>query len=394
MALKNNTWKLNQWYDQSVAGNATYSGATGGLFAWGQNAKGELGLNDRTYRSSPIQVGTETTWNQNDNNNGVAVAMTKTDGTLWSWGYNYRGSLGLNNLTEYSSPVQIPGTSWARAYPGHGIMFAIRTNGTLYGWGAGDSGALGNNIGPAGNAWHSPRTGLRISSPAQIPGTTWSIISPAQDNCSAIKTDGTMWAWGWNSNGVLGQGNNSNYSSPVQIPGTTWSNCSTGFYQVTATKTDGTLWTWGANPSGSLGQINTTTTNSPQQVPGTTWTLDQRAFASADHRTFAIKTDGTLWAWGNNNNGGLGLNQAISVKISSPTQIPGTTWKTVSASYDYSVLATKTDGTLWSWGVNSSGNLGLNQAANNVRYSSPVQVPGSWNYANLTRRATFGQKML
>ena len=391
-------WGLDQVYNKINQGSIwEYTTNISQLWAWGQNQHGYLAQNDLVMRSSPIQI-PGTTWNQNDNNNGVAVAMTKTDGTLWSWGYNYLGGLGQNQTypgSDKSSPVQVGGdTDWARAYPGHGIMFATKTDGTLYVWGAGDDGALGNNIGPDGQPGWSPRTGLRISSPTQLPGTTWSIISPAQSNCSAIKTDGTMWAWGAGGYGVLGQGNNSNYSSPVQIPGTTWSNCSTGFYQVTATKTDGTLWTWGTNPSGALGLNNATSTNSPQQVPGTTWTLDQRTFASADHRTFAIKTDGTLWAWGNNNNGGLGLNQPIAVKYSSPVQIPGTTWKTVSASYDYSVLATKTDGTLWTWGINASGNLGLNQTANNVRYSSPVQVPGSWNYANLTRRATFAQKVI
>ena len=387
-------WGLDQVYNKINQGSIwEYTTNISQLFAWGYNDKGYLAQNDTTWRSSPIQI-PGTTWNQNDNNNGVSVAMTKTDGTLWSWGYNYKGTLGLNDLTDRSSPVQVGGdTDWARAYPGHGISFATKTDGTLYVWGDGRYGALGNNMGPGGNPNYSLPTGLRRSSPTQLPGTTWSIISPAQTNCSAIKTDGTMWAWGDNSGGILAQGNNTSYSSPVQIPGTTWSNCSTGFYQNTATKTDGTLWTWGANPSGALGLNNTTATVSPQQVPGTTWTLDQRAFASADRRTYAIKTDGTLWVWGNNNNGGLGLNQAIPVKYSSPVQIPGTTWKTVSASYDYTVLATKTDNTLWGWGINSSGHLGLNQPTN-TRYSSPVQIPGSWNYANLTRRATFAQQVL
>ena len=110
MALKNNTWKLNQWYDQSVAGNVTYTGA-GALYGWGRNGNNRsLGLNDTVTRSSPTQI-PGTTWKQVAGATGNMAAV-KTDGTLWSWGYQNRGELGQNNTTKYSSPVQIPGTKW------------------------------------------------------------------------------------------------------------------------------------------------------------------------------------------------------------------------------------------------------------------------------------------
>ena len=186
----------------------------------------------------------------------------------------------------------------------------------------------------------------------------------------AIKTDGTLWTWGSNQFGVLGTNNNTSYSSPVQIPGS-WSKVSENYFYATgAIKTGGTLWMWGRNGSGHLGQNNRTEYSSPRQVPGTTW-----AGVSVDqNRTMATKTDGTLWGWGEMNHGCLGLNQS-SVTISSPVQIPGTTWHTENFFIsDSLVAAMKTDGTLWTWGTNSQGGLGQN---NKTKYSSPTQVPGT-----------------
>ena len=139
---------------------------------------------------------------------------TKTDGTLWTWGLNLNGALGLNQAgpQAYGSPKQIPGTSWstdeckiALKYYG---CFAIRTDGTLLGWGSNPSGALGLND-TAGR-----------SSPMQIPGTTWQGIFASNACTAAIKTDGTLWSWGYNSYGSLGHNNRTSYSSPVQLPGT------------------------------------------------------------------------------------------------------------------------------------------------------------------------------
>ena len=130
----------------------------------------------------------------------------------------------------------------------------------LYAWGAGGSGQLGqNNL-------------TQYSSPVQIPGTTWSLINADNTGLLATKTDGTLWAWGDNGYGQLGQNNLTNYSSPIQIPGTTWSSISAGQFDFSlATKTDGTLWSWGRNLQGLLGQNNTTDYSSPVQIPGTGW---------------------------------------------------------------------------------------------------------------------------
>jgi alpha-tubulin suppressor-like RCC1 family protein len=217
----------------------------------------------------------------------------------------------------------------------------------------------------------------------QIPGT-WDAgrgkIQIGQLQSAAIKTDGTLWSWGYNKKGVLGlnttcPGSDCYFSSPTQVgTDTSWQHVLGGYNTVNAIKTDGTLWVWGDASYGQLGLNDTAARSSPTQIPGTTW-----AWASgANENMMATKTDGTMWVWGNSRHGGLGLNQAHATKISSPTQIPGTTWalKEFSTIDRAAMTALKTDGTAWVWGENEDGQLGLNTA---VSHSSPVQIPGtSW----------------
>jgi len=238
---------------------------------------------------------------------------------LFAWGTGGNGQLGQSNTTEYSSPVQIPGTTWSSISGGvdSNYSLATKTDGTLWSWGS-------NSYGILGQSDATPR-----SSPRQIPGNTWSSISAGSQHSLAKKTDNTLWAWGRNPQGQLGQNNRTSYSSPVQIPGTTWSSISAGSHSL-AIKTDGTLWSWGYNGNGQLGQSNTTYRSSPVQIPGTTWTS---AVAGSNH-SLATKTDGTLWSWGNNGVGRLG--QSDTTPRSSPVQIPGTTWSSISAGSNHS----------------------------------------------------------
>jgi len=369
--LRQNTWTLGEWYDQDYAGNVNYTGASA-LFAWGSNEKGQLGQNEGgnpSKYSSPVQI-PGTTWafvaNGTNGNDKFAVA-SKSDGTLWSWGANEDGQLGHNNKTVYSSPVQVPGTTWGQHIKREGKRtFAIKTNGTLWSWGYnGGYGTLGHN------------NKTQYSSPKQVPGTTWANLDTMGSACLTTKTDGTLWVWGAGSHGMLAQNNDTAYSSPKQVPGTTWNSgkgkLSGGGQHAAAIKTDGTLWMWGVNEYGMLGQNSLVKYSSPIQIPGS-WSE-----VGCNHRGIsAIKTDGTLWVWGSNMDGRLGLNQAEvpgALGRSSPTQIPGTTWNKVVGGLQNN-MATKTDGTLWMWGPNSYGSLGQN---NIVAYSSPVQVPGSWS---------------
>lgn len=339
------------------------------LYSWGQNSYGQLGLGDVTNRSSPSQVGSLGTWLKLACGTYQSLSI-KTDGTLWAWGQGANGKLGLGNTTSYSSPKQVGAlTTWASIAGGGEHTMAITTGGALWTWGGNGSGQLG-----LGNV-------TSYSSPKQVGAlTTWLKIVGGYEFTIATKTDGTLWAWGVNSTGQLGQGNTTSRSSPVQIGAlTTWSNIAAGYGYTIAVKTDGTLWTWGQNGNGQLGLGTSgalSYTSSPQQVGAlTTWSK----IDSTNDSTYAIKTDGSLWDWGMNGNGQLGLGNTTS--YSSPKQVGAlTTWSIVNGGGTEFAIAIKTDGTLWSWGRNFAGQLGLG----NLTYkSSPNQVGALTTWLNI-----------
>jgi len=240
---------------------------TGQLWSWGSGTYGGLGLGNTTYYSSPKQVGSLTNWSKVDALGSFSCMAIKTDGTLWTWGNNGDGRLGLGNTTNYSSPKQVGSdTNWA-SIPSYGgrsrfAAAAIKTNGTLWTWGAGNYGTLGQ-----GNT-------TSYSSPKQVgAGTTWAKIANMYAGFTAVKTDGTLWTWGRNQQGQLGLGDTTNRSSPVQVGAlTNWAIPVGGYYFNGCIKTDGTFWSWGRNNYGQLGLGNTTNYSSPKQIGSlTTW---------------------------------------------------------------------------------------------------------------------------
>ena len=250
----------------------------GTLWAVGSGSQGRGGWGDTNHRSSPTQIGSGTDWSAVTSALYSAWAV-KTDGTLWAWGRNNNGSAGQNDTTDYSSPRQVPGTTWTTTMAaGHSRFHAIKTDGTLWGMGNGEYGQLVINA--SGNP-------ARYSSPVQIPGT-WTSVYSSKQAIYSIKSDGTLWSWGYNDQGQLGQNNTTKYSSPVQIPGTTWSKLGAGSENVVAVKTDGTAWGWGRNTAGTLGQNNRTTYSSPVQIPGTTWSKAYSNFTNAVGGVFII----------------------------------------------------------------------------------------------------------
>lgn len=337
------------------------------LYGWGTNGSGQLGISGTTTdKSTPIQVGTISTWKQISAGTVHSFGV-KTDGTMWGCGSNGFGELGDNTAINRSSPVQVVGnaTTWKTVSAGYQSTSAIKTDGTLWLWGYNTSyGQLGDN------------TTIHKSSPVQVHGGgTWRQSFCAVYYSGGVKTDGSLWTWGINSSGCLGDGSLTNRSSPVQVVGggNNWKFVHGGYYHTLGLKTDGSLWAWGQNSDGQLGDNTTAHKSSPIQViGGYTW----KQVTTSNYSSFGIKTDGTLWGWGNDLNGQLG--NGTPGHRSSPIQVIGnaTNWKYIAHSSPgagsvNTICAIKTDGTLWVWGYNGYGAIGDNTLINR---SSPVQT--------------------
>jgi len=345
-------------YFKTVADNLAIA-KDGTLWAWGYNGEGQLGLGDTTNRSLPTQVGTDNDW--------VTVSYScaiKSNGTLWVWGYNHYGQLGLGDAMNRSLPTQLGNLNTWESVSSYYHTMAFRADGTLWAWGYNYYAQLG--LGNSGS-------GTNRNTPTQL-GIGFKTVSVGLYNTVAISTNGTLWICGWNSSGELGQGDRTDRNSFVQVGSdNNWATVSMGNSYCLAIKTDGTLWAWGINGSGQLGlgnSGNVTNRNTPTQV-GTD--NDWVTVSAASSHSLAIKADGTLWAWGSNNDGQLGIGSTSTSNRTSPIQV-GTDndWVTlVAASSSSHSLAIKADGTLWAWGSNSRGQLGQGDTTNRT---SPVRI--------------------
>jgi alpha-tubulin suppressor-like RCC1 family protein len=330
------------------------------LWTWGRNNNGQLGVNNTTDRSTPV-----TTLLGGTNWKSIACGIThtialKTDGTLWSWGLNSIGQLGVNNTTSRSTPVTtlLGGTNWKSISGGGFHTISIKTDGTLWNWGRNLEGQLGvNNT----TSRSTPVTTL-------LGGNNWKSIACVNFHTIALKTDGTLWSWGANTFGQLGVNDITVRNTPVTtlLGGTNWKSIACGYFHTIALKTDGTLWSWGYNGYGQLGVNDNTQRNTPVTtlLGGTNW----KSISGGGSHTISIKTDGTLWNWGRNNNGQLGVNNTTDRSTPVTTLLGGNNWKSISGG-GLHTISIKTDGTLWSWGRNNFGQLGVNDTTNR---STPV----------------------
>ena len=205
--------------------------------------------------------------------------------------------------------------------------------GNLWTWGNNSSGRLGDNTAPNRS---TPVTTL-------AGGANWKQVFAGVNNTVAIKTDGTLWTWGYNIGGQLGDNTTTDRSIPVTTfaGGTNWKQVSAGNLHTLAIKTDGTLWTWGSNAYGQLGDNTSTNRSTPVTTfaGGTNW----KQVACGQIHTAAIKTDGTLWTWGRNSSGQLGDNTTTNRSTPVTTFAGGTNWKQVASGYSHAAATTYID---------------------------------------------------
>jgi len=286
---------------------------------------------------------------------------------LRTWGSNQYGMLGQGSSTLLStaSPTQVGTANWIAADGGDFFSAGIQSDGTLWAWGDQSEGKVGDGS--------TMGTATGMLSPLKIStDTTWTALSCGSSFTLAIKKDHSLWGWGDNDEHAMGIITPSDVYVPTQLGNNTtdWQSVNAGDAHVLAIKTNGTLWAWGDNDFGKLG-IGTSASiaATPTQVgTGTDWAM----VAAGEECSLGIKTDGTLWGWGQSTTGGS--------NTTSPVQIgTATDWKFVSSSNN-SHFAIKNDGTLWAWGNNFVGQLGIGSS---VSVTVPTQVGTDNNWISV-----------
>jgi alpha-tubulin suppressor-like RCC1 family protein len=361
----------------------------GTVRTWGDNAYGQLGDNTTTDRTTPVQVlglggsGYLTGVSSVASGWYHTIAL-KGDGAVWTWGRGGSGQLGDNAATDRTTPVQVlgPGGSGfltsVKAIAGGGFhTIVLKNDSTVWAWGQNTFGRLGDG------------TSTQRNTPVQVVGpggtgflTDVKAIGGGLSHTVALKSDGTVWTWGYNSDGQLGDNTVTARTTPVQVKGpggvgflTDVKAIASGVNHTIAVKTDGTVWAWGDNAYGQLGDNATTDRTTPVQVSGLTGVV---AVTGGRSHSIALKSDGTVWTWGANNTGQLG--DGTNTQRTTPVQVVGlggagflTGVSAVASGLGDHTVTVKTDGTVWSWGYGFNGELGNGVIANST---TPVQASG------------------
>lgn len=339
--------------------------SSGTVLSWGGNYLGELGngtTNTTGCFCNPVPTvipglsGVVGVFGGYDFN-----MVLKSDGTLWSFGLNDEGQLGNGTLINSSTPVQVSGlTGVVQAAGSYRTGYAVESNGTLWAWGRNDAGELGNGT--------QTLTGcICVETPAQVPGLSGVVaVAVSGENAMALTSDGTVWTWGDNAQGQVGNGTCSttlfdNVLSPVHLSsltGITAIAATTGSNYALAS--DGTVWDWGG---GALARprVQTCALNVPTQIPNLSGVVAITATRTGGGfyccgTASAILADGTVWDWGDNSLCELGNNSTFDSNV--PVQVINMSSTVAVASGDFFSIAERSDGTIWAWGDNTDGQLG------------------------------------
>ncbi|MBT0652156.1 hypothetical protein KI810_03750 [Geobacter luticola] len=356
---------------------------------WGNNSYGQLGNDTINSGPAPVTISLATGLKSAVAGGTHTLALTNENGgTAWAWGNNGYGQLGDTSTTARMSPVRVVNLTGLTAVAGGGQhSLALKSDGTVWSWGYNGSGQLGDS------------TNTNQSAPVQVnslAGVT--AITAGGSHSVALKGDGTVWSWGYNGLGQLGNNGTANSAVPVQVvtdagntPLAGVTAIAAGGSHTVALKGDGTVWSWGYNALGQLG--NNTIISSLLPVPvvmadGVTPLSNVTAVAAGLDHTVALKGDGTVWAWGFNGIGQLGNNDAISSTgfRTTPVQVvyldanstaqPLTGIRRIVV-IGHHTIAIDGSGAVWTWGDNKYEQLGVPTSSTPLFYSkTAIRVPG------------------
>jgi alpha-tubulin suppressor-like RCC1 family protein len=401
----------------------------GGLWGWGSNGSSQLCKAATTAESRPISLSSAKDWMAVGAGLNFTVAL-KADGTLWGCGSNGSGQLNQGTTGGIKTALTQMGTDrWVSFSVGTGHVIAIRDDGTLWAWGLNDKGQVGNG------------TTTDVPTQFQLSAWGWRAVSAGDRHSLAVQSDGSSWGWGdnfyyqlatssstgvftsltrigsqfnwehvsagqgfsvgiratgtletWGRGAMLGIGSGAPNSSTTKFPqpagqSTSWyqfskpGTLSAGMAHAVAIRSDGKLQTWGNNNDGQLGNgnRNNVVANYSPQVPANVSSGPWLSVAAGEQFTLGVKADGTLWVWGGNNNGEQGDGTQGSTPTLTPHQLmSGVTFVRVFAHYAQ-CFALAATGKLYAWGDNSMGQLGVNKT-NDVPAHTPTLVVGTAPY--------------
>jgi alpha-tubulin suppressor-like RCC1 family protein len=340
--------------------NGRFSGygiaADGQMFVWGNNSYGQLGTNGVPVQATtPTVISGDKTWRSLSTGAETFVAAIKTDGSLWTWGQNQFGQLGIGITVTRSTPVTTfaGGNNWKQVSCGRHFAAAVKTDGSLWVWGNNYGARLG--IG----TYTFPGPDLIRSTPVTTfaGGNDWKSVDCGYGHALAIKNDGKLYAWGVNDGAQCGKNPSILFVTiPTEVePGFVWRTASAGRSHSAAIKDNGSLWVWGINSDGQLGVgvTNNSIYTSPFQLYGADFNNNYgsgnwKDVSCGQYHTVALKSDGTLWAWGLNSNGQVGIGNTLIQRVSFPTQVTtNTDWRKISVGpMSQWTLANKYDGTV------------------------------------------------
>lgn len=336
----------------------------GTVWAWGINTYGSLGDGTTFQPNTPVAVTGMTGLN---NVTAIAggslhsVALTSNN-TVWTWGYNTSGQIGDGTTMQRNTPYHLSMLNNVVAITaGASHTVVLTSNGVVWAWGQNAGGQIGDG------------TTMQRNTPVQVslPATVFVAIAGGGSHTLALDSNGAVWAWGSNSYGQLGDGSTLQKNSPVPIGLSGITAVAAGLNHSVALKSDGTVWTWGWNFYGQLGDGSTLQKTSPVMLPAISLS-GVSAVAAGYYSTVALKTDGSVRAWGDNSRGQIGDGTNTQRNIPTSLSVLSGVFSAVSAGA-YHGAALKSDGTIWNWGWNAWGQLGDNTT---IQHNSPVQVTG------------------